>query len=136
MPWEKAVAVGSTSDTAGNSARTPDLADGHGATWEPVAQYPWRDAWVVVADGEYDMHSIPPLAHALTTAAATHAKVVLDTSRVTFADSSLVNLLVLVHQRTALRVAAPGPRLRRLLDITGVDTILHVRSTVEEAATA
>ncbi|MEV6796314.1 STAS domain-containing protein [Streptomyces sp. NPDC051320] len=99
-----------------------------------MAQYECRDAWVVVADGEYDMHSITPLAEVLTTAAIQHPKVVLDTSGVTFADSSFLNLIIIVHQTTALRVVAPGPQLLRLLKVTGTDTILHIRATVEGAA--
>lgn len=101
----------------------------HGA----VAQYECGDAWVIVAVGEYDMDSIKPLTEALTTAAAQHPKVVLDTSGVTFADSSFLNLILIGHRATALHVAAPRPQLRRLLEVTGTDAILQVRATVEEA---
>ncbi|MFD7919460.1 STAS domain-containing protein [Streptomyces sp. NPDC059740] len=97
-------------------------------------QYQLGDAWVVVAEGEYDMHSVTPLADVLTSAAVEKTKVVLDTSGVTFADSSFLNLVILVHQTTTLRLAAPGPQVRRLLSVAGVDTVLHVRETVEDAA--
>ncbi|MFH8973399.1 STAS domain-containing protein [Streptomyces sp. NPDC017890] len=99
-----------------------------------VVQYEWRDAWVVVARGSYDMHSITPLADALDTAATEHRKVVLDASGITFADSTLLNLLILTHRTTDLRVAAPTQQLRRILELTGVDTVLKVGATVEEAA--
>nr|BFD83673.1 STAS domain-containing protein [Streptomyces sp. Xyl84] len=90
-------------------------------------------AWVVVARGAYDMQSITPLANALGAAAARGQKVVLDASGITFADSSLLNLLVRTHLATTLRVTSPPRQLRRLLEITGTDTVLEVRATVEDA---
>ncbi|MEV8565544.1 STAS domain-containing protein [Streptomyces sp. NPDC051322] len=134
MSWDEAVIAGPDCDAAGSSAHLPDPDGGQAPTHASVVQYEWRDAWVVVADGEYDMDSVTPLAEALTTAAIKHPKVLLDTSGVTFADSSFLNLIILVHQTTALRVVAPGPQLLRLLKVTGTDAILHVRATVEEAA--
>ncbi|MGV9590554.1 STAS domain-containing protein [Streptomyces tendae] len=67
-------------------------------------------------------------------AAAEHSKVVLDASGITFADSSRLNPLIPTHRTVDLRVAAPTRQLCRLLAITGVDALLTVRSTVEEAA--
>ena len=99
-----------------------------------VTQYEWHGAGVVVARGSYDMESVTPLADALDTAASKHPKVVLDASNITFADSTLLNLLLLTHQATALRVVAPQQQLQRLLKLTGVDTILQIRATVEDAA--
>ncbi|GAA2698661.1 STAS domain-containing protein [Streptomyces violaceolatus] len=90
---------------------------------------------VVGVCGEYDLHSITPLSQALGTAAREHTKVVLEASGITFADSALLNLLILTQRSVDLRVAAPARQLRRLLEITGVDAVLKVRSTVEEAAT-
>ncbi|MGC4948774.1 STAS domain-containing protein [Streptomyces sp. DT224] len=89
---------------------------------------------VVAAHGSCDAQSIARLEEALTMAAWTHPKVVLDASGITFADSSLLNLLILTHRAGALRVAGPRPHLQRLLRITGLDAVLHVRATVEEAA--
>ncbi|MFI8950199.1 STAS domain-containing protein [Streptomyces sp. NPDC053750] len=99
-----------------------------------VVLYERGGARVVGARGSYDMSSIAPLAEALDTAAKEHSKVVLDASGVTFADSTLLNLLILTHRAVDLRVAAPTQQVRRLLEITGVETILKVRATVEEAA--
>ncbi|WP_345581879.1 STAS domain-containing protein [Streptomyces prasinosporus] len=101
-----------------------------------MIQYEWRDAWVVAAHGPYDMQSIKVLANALDTAARKRPKVVLDASGIDFADSALLNLLILTHQTAALRVAAPPRQLRRLLELTGTDTVLEVRETVEEAVAA
>ncbi|MEV5602494.1 STAS domain-containing protein [Streptomyces sp. NPDC052299] len=100
-----------------------------------VTQYAQHGAWVVAAHGSCDAQSIARLEEALTRAAWTQPKVVLDASGITFADSSLLNLLILTHRTVALRVAGPGPHLQRLLRITGLDAVLYVRATVEEAAT-
>ena len=86
----------------------------------------WRTAsttWALIA----------PLADALNTAVSKHSKVVLDTSGVSFADSSFLNLLILAHQAATLFVVGPGPQLQRLFEISGVDALLRVRATVEEA---
>ncbi|MEU9645987.1 STAS domain-containing protein [Streptomyces sp. NPDC048188] len=113
---------------AADAGRTQDL--GQAA----VAQYEWGGVCVVGASGSYDLYSITPLSEALDAAAREHSKVVLDASRITFADSTLLNLLILTQRAVDLRVAAPTQQLRRLLDVTGVDTLLKVRETVEEAA--
>ncbi|RZU30143.1 anti-anti-sigma factor [Streptomyces sp. BK022] len=101
-----------------------------------LRQYECRGSWVVAAHGSYDMHSTPPLAEALGAAARKHAKVVLDASGVDFADSALLNLLIRANHAGNLRVAAPPAQLRRLLAISGIDTVLVIRETVTEAAAA
>ncbi|MEU2023678.1 STAS domain-containing protein [Streptomyces sp. NPDC016469] len=107
---------------------------GPGQVQAVVTQYEEHGAWVVAAHGACDAQSITRLEEALTTAAWTHPKVVLDASGITFADSSLLNLLILTHRAGALRVAGPRPHLQRLLQITGLDAVLYVRATVDEAA--
>ncbi|CAL9494293.1 hypothetical protein SUDANB126_03306 [Streptomyces sp. enrichment culture] len=123
-----------TDGSEGSGARPPDGAGAQARKEVAVIQYEWRGAWVVAAQGSYDMQSIKPLADALTTAAKEHPKVVLDASGITFADSSLLNLLALTHREAALRVAAPARQLQRVLELTGMDTVLEVRDTLEEAA--
>lgn len=100
------------------------------------AQYAMHGAWVVGARGAYDMNSVEPLADALREAAEKSSKVVLDASGITFADSTLLSLLILTHQATDFRVAAPTRQVLRLLQLTGVDGLLKVRATVDEAAVA
>ncbi|QTD99555.1 STAS domain-containing protein [Streptomyces cyanogenus] len=131
MSWDEAIMPRLTSDAGGT--RWPDQAGGR-APEASVTQYERGDAWVVAAHGSYDMHSIPPLTDALDAAAKEHPLVVLDASGVVFADSAFLNLLILTHQTGTLRVAAPTRQLRRLFEITGVDTVLDVRETVDEAA--
>jgi len=107
---------------------------GPGPVQTMVVEREQHGAWVVAASGSCDLESISRLEEALTTAAWSHPKVVLDASGITFADSSLLNLLILTHRAGTLRVAAPQPQLQRLLEVTGLDAVLHVRATVEEAA--
>ncbi len=98
-----------------------------------MVQHEHCGTWVIRAQGSYDIESVTPLAHALESAAKVHPKVVLDASGITFADSSLLNLLIRTHRVTDLRVAAPTQQLLRLLQLTGVDTVVKARETVEEA---
>ncbi|MFD0055889.1 STAS domain-containing protein [Streptomyces sp. NPDC127168] len=100
-----------------------------------VVQYERCGARVVSARGAYDMDTITPLAEALYTASTAHPKVVLDASGITFADSTVLSLLIRTHQAADLRIAAPAQQLRRLLQLTGADALLKVTSTVDEAAT-
>lgn len=115
----------------GPGGRRPRVSDRTSMT-----QYAVCDAWVIGARGDYDMDSVPGLADALAAASEEHPRIVLDASGITFADSSLLNILILTHRTADLRVAAPTEQLRRLLHITGADTVLKVAGTVEEAAAA
>ncbi|MGW0497745.1 STAS domain-containing protein [Streptomyces sp. NPDC003007] len=132
MPWDDAGMPALTRDIG--SEPLPGPAAAHGPEGAAVSQYDWRGAWVVNAHGSYDMDTITPLAHALRTAIRRYPKVILDASGITFADSTLLNLLILTHQTGTLRVVAPSPQLRRLCEITGVDGILEIRDTVDAAA--
>ncbi|MFJ9721528.1 STAS domain-containing protein [Streptomyces sp. NPDC101209] len=109
--------------------------NGHTPGQVGVGQYERGGAWVVIAHGDYDLDSIGRLTQALDTAAAQHKRVVLDASGVTFADSTFLNLLLNTHRHTDLRIAAPAPQLRRILEITGADTLLDIRPTVDDAVT-
>lgn len=79
------------------------------------------------------MQNIAPFTEALEDASSKYSKVVVDASRVTFADSTFLNLLIRVHSMTALRVAEPADQLLRVLQLTGADSVLDVRDSVEEA---
>jgi anti-anti-sigma factor len=105
----------------------------HAPTGPEVVQYERAGAWVVVANGDYDPNSIAPIEEALETAAEKRERVVVDAAGLTFADSTFLNLLLRIHQRTSLGIAAPAPQLRRILELTGADEVLDVRDTVEDA---
>ncbi|MCX3291898.1 STAS domain-containing protein [Streptomyces sp. NEAU-H22] len=132
MPWDEAGAPALTRDTG--VEMLPERATAHAPEGAAVLQYAWLGAWVVVARGAYDMASISPLSDALRAAVREHPKVVLDASGITFADSTLLNLLILTHRTGTLRVVAPSPQLQRLCEITGVDSILEMRASLDEAA--
>ncbi|WP_298556162.1 STAS domain-containing protein [Streptomyces luteogriseus] len=132
MPWDDDGAPALTRDTGAELLL--EQAATHAPEGAAVLQYAWLGAWVVVARGSYDMDSIAPLSDALGVAIREHPKVVLDASGITFADSTLLNLLILTHQAGTLRVVAPSPRLQRLCEITGVDGILELRTSVDDAA--
>jgi len=134
VSWDETVVPRQMINDGVDDQRSPGQAGKDTPAGAGVIQYEWCGAWVVVAHGSYDMHSIKPLAAALQAAAGKHAKVVLDTSGVTFADSSFLNLLIHTHQTAPLRVVAPAPQLQRLLELTGADAVLEVRGTLREAA--
>ncbi|MGW2295704.1 STAS domain-containing protein [Streptomyces violaceorubidus] len=125
MSWHEAV-TGRTDEAAAGLPRDLDEI--------AVDQYAGRGAWVVAPRGACDLSSIRPVAEALGAAGEGRPKVVLDAAGITFADSSLLNLLILTRRTVDLRVAAPPQQLRRIMEITGVDGILEVRATVDEAA--
>ncbi|MFD5029233.1 STAS domain-containing protein [Streptomyces sp. NPDC058220] len=89
-----------------------------------------RDIYVVVARGEIDASNVSQVREALETAAAAHTVVILDTSELLFADSSLLSVLLRVRRTTSLRIAAPPPQLRRLLDISGADQVLRLYPSI------
>ncbi|MEV5334794.1 STAS domain-containing protein [Streptomyces werraensis] len=132
VPWDEAISPTLMSDADG--VPKPRQAVGHVPEQASVHQYEWHGAWVVTAHGSFDMQTISPLADALQAAVERHPKVVLDASGVTFADSTFLNLLILTHQQGTLRVVSPSRQVRRLYELTGVDKILEVRRTVDEAA--
>ncbi|MEV5903579.1 STAS domain-containing protein [Streptomyces sp. NPDC052127] len=98
-----------------------------------TVQYEQDGARVVVAHGDYDTNTIAPLEEALDTAARKHTRVVLDVSGVSFADSTFLNLLLRIHHMTSLRLAGLPRQLRHLLEITGTDTVLDTRESIQDA---
>lgn len=81
------------------------------------------------------MENLAPLRAALKTAAATPAVTVIDLSEVTFGDSTFLSTLLRAHQQIDLRLAAPTPVVRRLLNVTGADQVLHLFPTLKDATT-
>ena len=59
--------------------------------------------------------------------------VAVDMGQVTFMDSSGLYELVALARRARVGVVAPSPMVRRLLEITGVDGLVTLYPTVEEA---
>ncbi|MFH8419239.1 STAS domain-containing protein [Streptomyces collinus] len=130
MPWNEA----GTPTLVSGRGEKPGHGTAHASHTAGVQQYERSGASVIEARGSYDMDSITPLADALAVAARQYPKVILDASGITFADSTFLNLLILTHQAGTLRVVAPSQPVRRLCEITGVDQLLEIRGTIEEAA--
>ncbi|MEV0977766.1 STAS domain-containing protein [Streptomyces sp. NPDC049915] len=126
-------AVGPTLMSDSGGTPLPEQATGRASQEAGVLQYEWRGAWVIAARGAYDMESITPLAEALEAAAKEHSRVVLEASGVTFADSTFLNLLILAHRTGTLRLVAPSAPVRRVCEITGVDNLLEIRDTLDDA---
>ncbi|MEU2624297.1 STAS domain-containing protein [Streptomyces sp. NPDC007157] len=119
--------------SANGGERRPDPTTPHGSALPYLTQYEEEGVWVVVVHGAFDHDSVPLLASALQDAALTHARVVVDAAGMTFADSSVLNVLLNFHHGRRLRVARPAHQFHRVLELTGADKVLDVRSTVQDA---
>ncbi|MFE3166015.1 STAS domain-containing protein [Streptomyces sp. NPDC059224] len=119
--------------SADGEDRRQDPTTAHAGSLPRVVQCEHGDAWVVAVFGAFDLNSTSALAAALEAGARTHDKVVLDAAGLTFADSTVLNLLLHFNRTAVLRVARPAPPLARVLELTGADTVLDVRPTVEDA---
>ncbi|MFJ9609029.1 STAS domain-containing protein [Kitasatospora sp. NPDC101176] len=89
---------------------------------------------VLALTGEADMDTAPVLARALTAALAGTPRpdvLVVDCARLTFCASAGLNELLRARRAAeaagvAFRLAAPGPQVVRLLDITGTDAVFEI----------
>lgn len=86
--------------------------------------------------GELDLRSAPHLRAAIVDVlgeapVATPRTLVVDLSRLTYADSAGLSMLVAAYKRAAsqggsVRLRSPRPTLRRLLRVSGLDTIFDI----------
>jgi stage II sporulation protein AA (anti-sigma F factor antagonist) len=88
--------------------------------------------------GEIDHATGGPLRTALLERAEVSPHVVVDLGRVTFMDSSGINVFIAAHHALSaaggwLRLAAAGNEVLRTLRIVGVDMVITCPATVEEA---
>lgn len=95
---------------------------------------------IVSPEGEADLENAPTLAAALAQA-DTSARIVVDLSGVSFADSSAMAVLVELANRArggggALHLAAPRPHVRRVLEMTRLTLVLPTFDAVAEAVAA
>jgi anti-sigma B factor antagonist len=90
--------------------------------------------------GELDIATAPLLRSALDGVYARRpARVEVDLSGVTFLDASSLGTLIaarrrLAAQRAVLVLVDPSPIVRRVLDITGLDRVVEVRSAAVTTA--
>jgi anti-sigma B factor antagonist len=99
----------------------------------------WVERIVVLAVlGDVDMLTVPALAEAIDAAASKEpSALIVDLSKVEFLASAGMNLLVDVHRQitfsTRFAVVADGPATGRPLKLVGIDEIVAVYSTLDEA---
>lgn len=91
---------------------------------------------VVTASGELDLYTAPRLQTALASLLRERVdRVVVDLSGIEFCDSTGMNVLLsamkrLKEQGGTLELAAPRPAVRRILQVTGLDTVFSVHDAV------
>jgi anti-sigma B factor antagonist len=99
------------------------------------------DVMVVVVEGEHDIYTAPALRERLDEAIGRGAGVVVDLTRATFVDSSVLGALLDARRRALDAgqgfVVSIGddvePGVQRILDITGLVPVLPVVNGREEA---
>ncbi|MFJ6722655.1 STAS domain-containing protein [Streptomyces sp. NPDC091259] len=107
-----------------------------------TAQHTEGDLALAHVAGELDMATAPHLrAQALALIEQGHRHLILDLAAVTFCDSSGFNALVGIFRcaKTAdgtLVLAAVPDRLERMLDLTGLNTLLPAHPTAAHALVA
>ena len=91
----------------------------------------------ITAVGELDLYTAPRLQQALAAALTEQdfGRVVVDLSGVEFCDSTGMNVLLSGMKRAKERggtfeLAAPRPAVRRILQVTGLDTVFTVHDAV------
>jgi anti-sigma B factor antagonist len=100
------------------------------------------DVYVVRVAGEVDMSHEKELRGELREAAAADSKgIVVDLTECEFIDSTGVRALLLSSQaqhsergRERLAVAASSEQILRILSVMGIDQVIPIQPTVEEAA--
>lgn len=94
---------------------------------------------VIDMSGEVDVLLIPSLARCLDEViAAGHRRVVLDLAGVEFIDSAGLAAIVRAYKRMgrhggSLRVRGPSPRIRRVLDMVGLTTVVPLEEALPGA---
>ncbi|MFD3983518.1 MULTISPECIES: STAS domain-containing protein [Streptomyces] len=91
---------------------------------------------VIAPEGDFDVDALAPLEAQIDAAVTGHGGLILDASRITFADSTFLRLIITTHDRADLRIAAPSLMVKRLLTVTGADQVLRIHSTIDTARTA
>lgn len=91
---------------------------------------------VVTATGELDLYTAPRLQTALAGLLRDQADhVIVDLSGIEFCDSTGMNVLLaamkrLKEQGGAFELAAPRPAVKRILQVTGLDTVFTIRGAL------
>jgi anti-anti-sigma factor len=100
---------------------------------------PEEGTFVIAVEGEADMTTAVKFNESFFSAARSGVrKVVADLTDVTFIDTTMLNALVVGHRRMVrdqgrFAVVCDGPRVTRVLEITGLGQILDVFRSREDA---
>ncbi|MFI1530342.1 STAS domain-containing protein [Streptomyces griseus] len=100
----------------------------HSSGFEPLP--------VLAPEGDFDADALAPLETQINAAVTSHGGLILDASRITFADSTFLRLIITTHDRADLRIATPSLMVQRLLTVTGADQVLRIHSTIDDTRTA
>jgi anti-sigma B factor antagonist len=91
------------------------------------------DRTVMAVVGEIDLYTAPRLHGELVTALSGGGpvQIVVDMSAVEFCDSTGMNVLLAAHRRAReqggdLELASPRPAIRKILQVTGLETVFTV----------
>jgi anti-sigma B factor antagonist len=98
-----------------------------------VSVRPQGDRTVLAVSGEVDLYTAPRLHGELVTALSGGGPVqlVVDMSGVDFCDSTGMNVLLAAHRRAReqggdLELASPRPAIRKILHVTGLESVFTV----------
>lgn len=98
-----------------------------------------NDVAVICLCGEADLHTAPILRDALDHAVETGAgTIVVDLTGVTFVDSMMLGVLLgasrtMRPRGSELRIVVNDPHLRRIFELTLLDRVLELHSSLEGA---
>jgi len=103
-----------------------------------VVRAEFDGAAVITPIGAFDIASVDLLRDGLVAAFAEHTHTVLDLGQTTFMDSLALGAVAGAAKRAKaaggwLRLVNPQPPVRKVLSITGLDTVLGLYDTVEQA---
>jgi len=90
------------------------------------------DHTVISVAGEIDLYTAPRLQSELMTALSkSPVRLIVDMSGVEFCDSTGINVLLAAHRQAAerggeLQLAGPGSATRKVLQVTGLETVFTV----------
>ena len=100
---------------------------------------PEAGTFVIAVEGEADVSTAVKFNESFFSAARSGVRrVIADLSAVSFIDTTMLNALVVGHRRMTrdhgcFAVVCSGPRVGRVLEITGLGQILDVFGTREDA---
>jgi anti-sigma B factor antagonist len=109
------------------------------ATFSLHEEAPETGTFVIAVEGEADMATAVKFNECFFSAARSGVRrVIADLTAVSFIDTTMLNALVVGHRRMIrdrgrFAVVCDGPRVERILEITGLGHILDVFGTREDA---